>query len=79
MTSPARIAAEIIGWLFTLLGWILALLFGLASLVLLSIGNPFFVYTLPVCLVGVAAAALGRSLGRSFYPAQSGRSVSHGQ
>ena len=79
MTSPARIAAQIIGWLFTLLGWTVALLFGSASLMLLPLGNPYFVYTLAVCLVGVAAAALGRSLGRSFYPAQSGRSVPHGQ
>jgi hypothetical protein len=76
MNAAACIAAEIIGWLFTILGWVVAILFGVVSCYslysLLLTSSPYAliiaVYAIPICLIGAAAAMLGRSVAQFFFP-----------
>jgi hypothetical protein len=69
----AAAAAVIIGWLFTIIGWMCAIVFGLVSLY--SFSGRFGPYTfiilslaIPLCLVGIAAGKYGRSISESLYP-----------
>jgi hypothetical protein len=73
----ARIAADI-----TILGLLLAIFFSYLLLSTFYRQNNHLLLPaisgIPPGLVGAAAAALGCSLGRSFYPAVPGRSIPHG-
>jgi hypothetical protein len=69
----AAAAAVIIGWVFTMMGWTCAIVFGLISLYAFS--GHFGPYTfivlsiaLPLCIVGIAAGKYGRSISESLYP-----------
>jgi len=76
MNTAARVAAEFIGWLFTIMGWIAAIFFGAISVIGLysvrAVGSPYAlmiaVNAVLFCLIGAAAAILGRSLPRFFFP-----------
>ena len=82
MNLAARIAADVIGRWSTIFGSLLALFSGCILLSAFYRQNGYLLLLaisgIPLCLVG-AAAALGRSLGRSFYYAAPGRSIPHDQ
>ena len=73
MRSAVRVIGETVGWLLTILGWVVAVPFGLVSLGLLLMANPYLIYFAPFCALGVGVAALGQSVRRSCQPHLHGR------